>query len=130
MLGGDGNDFELTVAILGALTFWSSFVSVMVVYSILLLGNLQPNAATEFAALISICCGTLGGCAYFFLYRQEIGIFWPIAFGSLVLTLATFAACEIVRLDGQWPRLRLRTLLGLTGVAGIVFGTIAPAFSS
>ena len=64
-----------------------------------------------------------------FLYNERRGIWLlPAVAGACVMTNATLTVVSLIRMDGDWPRMKLKTMLALVAVAAVVLATIAPAF--
>ena len=125
---GESLGIYLTVVLLiSTCAFIVSLVNVTV-WAILsrFLTQIQLGKIPAFVAMMS---GTIGGLLYMFLYDERRG-FWllPAVAGACVLTTATLTALLLIRIDGDWPRIKLKTLLALVAVSAVVLATIAPAF--
>jgi hypothetical protein len=84
---------------------------------------------TRSAALASVAIGTLAGIGYLALYSNQARRWLaPAVGGGVVGAAATLACIWLVKRDCNWPRIQLRTLLGLILVAAIVLAILAPGF--
>ncbi len=117
--------------VFSALTIASFVISLLTAGAIMIGGRFLPNRFSRWATATALLIGTAGGVAYMFLYpgRQPGVWIWPLMLGAFVFTLTTYLVIGLIRWDGQWPRLKLRTLLLLMAVIGVILATIAPAFT-
>ena len=125
---GEGFAIYLSVLIIiSTVAFVTSSVNVLLWAA--LSRFLAKNRIGKAAAFFALAAGVGGGVLYMFLYDERRGIWLlPAVAGACVMTNATLTVISLIRMGGDWPRMKLRTLLALVAVAAVVLATIAPAF--